>query len=124
MQRDELLPQAQRLMRLHARSCHQLEIQFEGESGFGTGVTQNFYSAVANAMLTARGHAELPLWLADSTGGGGGGGGGVDGPVDDGFINHGGALFPRPLPPCAPRAHVLAVCERFRFLGRLTAKAR
>ena len=128
VQRDELLPQAQRLMRLHARSCHQLEIQFEGESGFGTGVTQNFYSAAANALLTARGHAELPLWLADSTagstgGGGQAGGGGGDGPVDDGFINHGGALFPRPLPPCAPRAHVLAVCERFRFLGRLTAKA-
>ena len=41
----------------------------------------------------------------------------------DSFINHGGSLFPRPLPPCTPRAHVDAVCERFRFLGRLTAKA-
>ena len=111
-------------MRLHARSCHQLEIQFEGESGFGTGVTQNFYSAAANALLTARAHAELPLWLADTTtsAGGGGGGGGSD-PANDGFINHGGSLFPLPLPPDAPRAHVLAVCERFRFLGRLTAKA-
>jgi len=97
---------------LHARSCNQLEIQFEGESGFGTGVTQNFYSAVANELLKAREHDALPIWLAESAG--------ADA---DGFINHGGALFPRPLPPSMPQEHVDAVLERFRFLGRLMAKA-
>ena len=49
--RERILPMAQRLMALHASSRHALEIQFEGESGFGSGVTQNFYSATANELL-------------------------------------------------------------------------
>ena len=97
-------------MRLHARSCHQLEIQFEGESGFGTGVTQNFYSAVANELLKASTHDALPLWLAESAGA-----------APDGFVSHAGALFPRPLPRADGSAS--AVCARYRMLGRLVAKA-
>ena len=33
--RERILPMAERLMQLHAGSRHALEIQFEGESGFG-----------------------------------------------------------------------------------------
>jgi len=99
-------------MALHARSRYLLEVQFEGESGFGSGVTQNFYSAVANQLLKAGVHSALPVWLADTAG--------VDA---DGFITHSGALFPRPLPRTAPAAEAAAICERFRFLGRLMAKA-
>ena len=82
------------------------------KSGFGSGVTQNFYSAVANELLKAGVHSALPVWLAETAG--------ADA---DGFIAHSGALFPRPLPPAAPAEQVAAVCARFRFLGRLMAKA-
>jgi len=110
--RDALLPSAERLMGLHAGCASALEVQFEGESGFGSGVTQNFYSAVANELLKAKHQAELPLWLAEHAG--------ID---PEGFISHPGSLFPRPLPPEAPPAVREAVRGRFRFLGRLAAKA-
>jgi E3 ubiquitin-protein ligase TRIP12 len=108
--RDTLLSSAERLMSLHAGCASALEVQFEGESGFGSGVTQNFYSAVANELLKARHQRELPLWMADAAG--------AD---PDGFIAHPGHIFPRPLPPAAPAR--AAVLSRFRFLGRLMAKA-
>ena len=99
----------------HAACRNALEIQFEGESGFGTGVTQNFYSSVAAELLRAKTNAALPVWLADAADAGG-----ADG---DGFIAHGGALFPRPLAADAAPETVAAVCAYFRFLGRLMAKA-
>ena len=52
--RTKLLGAAQNLMAHHAACRNALEIQFEGESGFGTGVTQNFYSSVAAELLRAR----------------------------------------------------------------------
>ena len=111
--RDQLLPAAERLMALHATSRALLEVQFEGESGFGTGVTQNFYSAVANELLKANVQAALPIWMAETAGA-----------AEDGFIQYPtGALFPMPLSSSAPASHCTAVCERFRFLGRLMAKA-
>jgi len=110
VRREHLLVPAERLMAHHAACKHSLEVQFEGESGFGSGVTQNFYSSVANELLKVGVHCAMPLWLAES--------GGADA---DGFIVHSGALFPRPLPP--GDESTAAVCERFRFLGRLMAKA-
>ena len=113
--RSKLLGAAQNLMAHHAACRNALEIQFEGESGFGTGVTQNFYSSVAAELLRAKTNAALPVWLADAADAGG-----ADG---DGFIAHGGALFPRPLAADAAPETVAAVCAYFRFLGRLMAKA-
>jgi len=110
--RDRLLGMAERLMVVHAHSGSMLEIQFEGESGFGSGVTQNFYSAVANEMLKVGVNTALPVWMAETAG-----------IAADGVISHPGALFPRPLPPGASADHVKAVCFRFRFLGTLMAKA-
>merc|ERR1719238_2378244 len=104
---------AQRLMALHAPSRHALEIQFEGESGFGSGVTQNFYSATANELLKIGVNAALPIWICDAS----------QMHNSDGVISHSGELFPLPLPPYTPPTRVVAVCERFRFLGRLMAKA-
>jgi hypothetical protein len=46
-----------------------LQVQFEGESGFGSGVTQNFYSSVADELLKAAGHAALPLWIVQGNSG-------------------------------------------------------
>ena len=115
--RDRILPMAQRLMALHASSRHALEIQFEGESGFGSGVTQNFYSATANEMLKTGVNSALPVWICDASTTAGTAG------SADGVIAHSGELFPLPLPPSASPARVAAVCERFRFLGRLMAKA-
>jgi hypothetical protein len=51
VRREDALGSARRLMEAHARSRRTLEIQFEGESGFGSGVSQNFYSSVANELL-------------------------------------------------------------------------
>ena len=110
--RDKLLPMAERLMKLHACSRHALEIQFEGESGFGSGVTQNFYSATANELLKVGVNDALPIWICETAG--------VNA---DGVINHCGQLFPLPLPPSTPPHVAAAVRERFRFLGRLMAKA-
>ena len=113
--RERLLPMAERLMALHASSRHALEIQFEGESGFGSGVTQNFYSATANELLKTAVHEQLPIWVCETSSGAHNGSSGV--------IGHSGELFPLPLPPSTPQARIAAVLERFRFLGRLTAKA-
>jgi len=112
--RSELLPMAEKLMARQAESKtrRSLEVQFEGESGFGSGVTQNFYSSVADELLKAAGHAALPLWIVEGSSG-----------TDDEYVRHSGALFPLPLPATAPPARVTAVCARFRFLGRLMAAA-
>jgi len=114
VKREALLASAEKLMALHAGCASALEVQFEGESGFGSGVTQNFYSAVANELLKSKHQKKTPLWMAE-----------VAGADPDGFISHPGSLFPRPLPPGdeTPPATRAAVLARFRFLGRLMAKA-
>ncbi|KAL3920857.1 MAG: hypothetical protein SGPRY_005104, partial [Prymnesium sp.] len=112
VRRERLLGMAERLIALHARCGALLEIQFEGESGFGSGVTQNFYSAVANELLKVSVNIELPIWMAETAG--------IE---PDGFISHPGALFPRPLTNGTPPNQVESVCARFRFLGQLMAKA-
>ena len=111
--RERLLPMACKLMALHASSRHALEIQFEGESGFGSGVTQNFYSATANELLKVGVNQALPVWICDLPAG----------QHADSTIVHHGELFPLPLTARMPAARQAQVCERFRFLGRLMAKA-
>ena len=118
VQRSELLVMAERLMarQVDARSRNTLEVQFEGESGFGSGVTQNFYSSIADELLKAPVHAALPLWVTSA-----GAVSTASGVVE--YVSHGGELFPLPLPPAATHAQVAAVCGRFHFLGRLMAAA-
>mmetsp|Transcript_17719 Transcript_17719/g.35731 ORF Transcript_17719/g.35731 Transcript_17719/m.35731 type:complete len:776 (-) Transcript_17719:348-2675(-) len=121
--RTELLSMAEWLMahQVDSRSKRELEVQFEGESGFGTGVTQNFYSSVADELLKASVHAALPLWVTNSRAGSPAAG--DDDEAVSGHISHAGELFPRPLPPGMPAEQIAAVCSRFRFLGRLMASA-
>jgi len=98
-----------------------LEIQFEGESGFGTGVTQNFYSCVANELqraaadttaVGADGAKRPPVWL-----GAAGGDGGATALAGAGAT---GGLFPRPVRDAgAPEA----LRDDFFALGQLMAKA-
>ena len=83
-----------KLMALHASSRHALEIQFEGESGFGSGVTQNFYSATANELLKVGVNQALPVWICDLPAG----------QHADSTIVHHGELFPLPLTARMPAA--------------------
>ena len=48
--RGSILDNAARLLEYHSPQPHLLEVQFHGEDGFGTGVTQNFYEAVCAAL--------------------------------------------------------------------------
>ena len=78
-----------------------------GESGFGTGVTQNFYSSVAAELLRAKTNAALPVWLADAADAGGA----------DATASSRTAARSRPLAADAAPETVAAVCAYFRFSG-------
>jgi len=116
VKRDGLVSQgiAQRLMALHAGSMATLEVQFEGEDGFGKGVTQNFYAAVAIELQSRAENAKVPLFVADESG--------TEGYIHVGSTK-GAGLFPQPLGPGTDPAKKAEVCERYRFVGRLLAKA-
>jgi len=86
---------------------HTVEVQFENETGFGTGVTQSFYTEVANALLNRKENQKYPMWVEDDTVGG----------------DHIGqrarkGLLIRPI--WNPDKELL---RRFRFLGSLVGKA-
>jgi hypothetical protein len=83
-----------------------LEVGFAGETGFGAAVTQSFFSQCAIELT--RKDDDIPLW--------------VDGPdaIED-FLYSRRGLAIAPLAEYDPRKQT--VCRRFRFLGRLIAKA-
>lgn len=109
---EGILQQAELLMKQHARVTHKLEVQFVGEHGFGWGVTQGFYTAVALEMQ--RRDDVVQCWRPT----------GLEAPghAHEQYLQVGPeGLFLRPLAhgdPSMPK-----VCERMRFLGRLMAKA-
>eukprot|EP00658_Telonema_sp_P-2_P030719 TRINITY_DN2314_c0_g1_i3.p1 TRINITY_DN2314_c0_g1~~TRINITY_DN2314_c0_g1_i3.p1 ORF type:complete len:884 (+),score=215.88 TRINITY_DN2314_c0_g1_i3:115-2652(+) len=105
--RDKILSSAEKLMEHHASSKAVLEVQFSGEDGFGSGVTQNFYCAVAVAIQSRGINAETPMWMSDVGG--------------DGYISCSSGLYPMPLSQHGELYD--RVCDRFKFLGRLMAKA-
>ncbi len=61
--RSMILPMAERLIAWTAGSKAMLEVQFEGESGFGDGATQSFYSEVALALMKRSVNKEVPMWV-------------------------------------------------------------
>lgn len=118
--REGLLEKAECVVELTFRSKSMLEVKFADEGGFGDGVTQSFYTAVA-AELSAKEaggmsplsgpHAmwaeHLPASVVEHKG--------------RAFLHARRGLFPRPCCPGSPESEM--VCQRFRFLGRLMAKA-
>jgi len=114
VKREGIVESAQKLMKIHATSSAQLEVQFEGEDGFGKGVTQNFYCAVAMELQSRLENSKTPMWVPDETG--------IEGFINVG-LSKGAGLFPQPFMPGGVAKQEEAVCERYRFMGRLLAKA-
>jgi E3 ubiquitin-protein ligase TRIP12 len=107
--RSMILPMAERLIAWTAGSKAMLEVQFEGESGFGDGATQSFYSEVALALMKRALNKEVPMWVE------------TDRSDESDFIHSARGFYPQPLEATDKRLH--AVCARFRFLGQLMSKA-
>jgi len=118
--RDDLLGNAERVVELTHASKAMLEVKFADEGGFGDGVTQSFYTAVASELSAKDSRGSMPLcgpfgfWAEH---------------LPESVVEHRGktylhshrGLFPRPCFPGSPESE--SVCQRFRFLGRLMAKA-
>jgi hypothetical protein len=133
--RDErILSQADALMRVHADVTRMLEVQFIDEHGFGWGVTQGFYTAVALELQRADG--DVCIWrdadpIAAEVAGAGGAAeeSAPNAPASPTakytnrvYVQVGAeGLFPRPMH--AKDGRLAEVCERMRLLGRLIAKA-
>jgi hypothetical protein len=112
VERERILQQAERAMELTKASPCALEVQFDGESGFGKGVTQGFYTLVAHELQRRTGNREAPMWVEDV---------GFLNEVSDDFLCPRRGLFMKPLPQDDPR--LPEVERRFCMLGRLMAKA-
>ena len=89
-------------------------VQFQGETGAGEGVTNEFYSAVAGELQRAGVNQDVPMWADPQAG---------RREIDeDEHLMAVGGLFPQPLLPASDAND--AVVERFRFLGRIMAQVR
>ncbi|NXE15285.1 TRIPC ligase, partial [Lophotis ruficrista] len=113
--RDELLKQAESVMQDLGSSRAMLEIQYENEVGTGLGPTLEFYALVSQELQ----RADLGLWrgeevtLANPKG------------TQEGtkYIHNLQGLFALPFGRTAKPAHIAKVKMKFRFLGKLMAKA-
>ncbi|KAJ7324841.1 hypothetical protein JRQ81_017861 [Phrynocephalus forsythii] len=113
--RDELLKQAESVMQDLGSSRAMLEIQYENEVGTGLGPTLEFYALVSQELQ----RADLGLWrgeevtLAHPKG------------SQEGtkYIHNLQGLFALPFGRTAKPAHIAKVKMKFRFLGKLMAKA-
>uniref|UniRef100_H2YD21 E3 ubiquitin-protein ligase n=1 Tax=Ciona savignyi TaxID=51511 RepID=H2YD21_CIOSA len=61
VKRENLLPQAEKLMADHGHTRSLLEVQYEGEVGTGLGPTLEFYTLVSHEMQ----RSDLGLWRSD-----------------------------------------------------------
>nr|XP_021147836.1 E3 ubiquitin-protein ligase TRIP12 isoform X2 [Columba livia] len=113
--RDELLKQAESVMQDLGSSRAMLEIQYENEVGTGLGPTLEFYALVSQELQ----RADLGLWrgeevtLANPKGN-------QEGTK---YIHNLQGLFALPFGRTAKPAHIAKVKMKFRFLGKLMAKA-
>jgi len=115
VERDRILQQAECTMELTKDSPCVLEVQFEGESGFGKAVTQGFYTLVANELQRRTANNEAPMWVEDDARGS------MNEVVRDDFLCPRSGLLLKPLP--STDARLPEVERRFCMLGRLMAKA-
>ncbi|KAL7870671.1 hypothetical protein SRHO_G00081680, partial [Serrasalmus rhombeus] len=113
--REELLKQAESVMQDLGSSRAMLEIQYENEVGTGLGPTQEFYALVSQELQ----RADLGLWrgeevtLANPKG------------SQEGtkYMFSSRGLFAVPFGRSTKPAHVAKIKMKFRFLGKLMAKA-
>eukprot|EP00930_Biecheleria_cincta_P058696 TRINITY_DN4449_c0_g1_i1.p1 TRINITY_DN4449_c0_g1~~TRINITY_DN4449_c0_g1_i1.p1 ORF type:complete len:645 (+),score=117.22 TRINITY_DN4449_c0_g1_i1:315-2249(+) len=102
---ENFLCQSDAAMEYLANANKLMEVQFEGETGFGVAVTQSFYVEVAQALQERATNREAPMWVEDLE---------ADGSSDHLLTRKGLMLKPLPAGPDRTRA-----VSRFRFLGKL-----
>uniref|UniRef100_UPI00358FECBF E3 ubiquitin-protein ligase TRIP12 isoform X2 n=1 Tax=Myxine glutinosa TaxID=7769 RepID=UPI00358FECBF len=110
--RDDLLKQAEAVMSELGASRALLEVQYENEVGTGLGPTLEFYALVSQEIQ----RADLCLWRDEDPSPTGRGPGSRP-------VSFPQGLFPGPLPRGVKVATLTKVKLKFRFLGRLMAKA-
>ncbi|XP_066454270.1 E3 ubiquitin-protein ligase TRIP12 isoform X7 [Eleutherodactylus coqui] len=113
--RDELLKQAESVMQDLGSSRAMLEIQYENEVGTGLGPTLEFYALVSQELQ----RADLGLWRGEEIT--------LTNPKgsQEGtkYVHNMQGLFALPFGRTAKPAHIAKVKMKFRFLGKLMAKA-
>ncbi|XP_018423867.1 PREDICTED: E3 ubiquitin-protein ligase TRIP12 isoform X7 [Nanorana parkeri] len=113
--RDELLKQAESVMQDLGSSRAMLEIQYENEVGTGLGPTLEFYALVSQELQ----RTDLGLWRGEEVT--------LSNPKgsQEGtkYIHNLQGLFALPFGRTAKPAHIAKVKMKFRFLGKLMAKA-
>ncbi|KAM9316934.1 E3 ubiquitin-protein ligase TRIP12 isoform 1-T1 [Gastrophryne carolinensis] len=113
--RDELLKQAESVMQDLGSSRAMLEIQYENEVGTGLGPTLEFYALVSQELQ----RADLGLWRGEEVT--------LSNPKGNQegtkYIHSLQGLFALPFGRTAKPAHIAKVKMKFRFLGKLMAKA-
>lgn len=112
--RADLLRQAESLLAELASSRALLEVHYDGEVGSGLGPTLEFYSQVCRQMR----RPELSLWRGSVCEA-------VEEAGDDeaGLVASSLGLYPLPLPRNCKASTVSRVRAKFKFLGKLMAKA-
>lgn len=118
--RENLLEQAEKLMDELASNKALLEIHYKDEVGTGLGPTLEFYALVSRELQ----RSDLTLFRGDlcPVPGSAEGGGGAASSAPQ-YIHSPVGVFPAPLGPSTPFSVVEEVCSKFRFLGKLMAKA-
>ncbi|XP_029471280.1 E3 ubiquitin-protein ligase TRIP12 isoform X5 [Rhinatrema bivittatum] len=113
--REELLKQAESVMQDLGSSRAMLEIQYENEVGTGLGPTLEFYALVSQELQ----RADLGLWRGEEIT--------LSNPKGNQegtkYIHNLQGLFALPFGRTAKPAHIAKVKMKFRFLGKLMAKA-
>ncbi|XP_075717371.1 E3 ubiquitin-protein ligase TRIP12 isoform X2 [Rhinoderma darwinii] len=113
--REELLKQAESVMQDLGSSRAMLEIQYENEVGTGLGPTLEFYALVSQELQ----RSDLGLWRGEEIT--------LSNPKgsQEGtkYIHNMQGLFALPFGRTAKPAHIAKVKMKFRFLGKLMAKA-
>eukprot|EP01043_Picozoa_sp_COSAG02_P029877 COSAG02_NODE_1879_length_10557_cov_2.360976_5_plen_1465_part_01 len=66
IRRDDFLNQARQLLCHHAARRCLLEVEFEGESGIGTGVHVSFFTDAAARLSETAENAKVGMWMCDS----------------------------------------------------------
>uniref|UniRef100_H3ALV8 E3 ubiquitin-protein ligase n=1 Tax=Latimeria chalumnae TaxID=7897 RepID=H3ALV8_LATCH len=113
--REELLKQAESVMQDLGSSRAMLEIQYENEVGTGLGPTLEFYALVSQELQ----RADLSLWRGEEIT--------LTNPKGNQegtkYIHSPQGLFAVPFGRTTKPAHIAKVKMKFRFLGKLMAKA-
>ena len=109
IRRDDFLNQARQLLAHHATRRSLLLVEFEGESGIGTGVHVSFFTDAAARLSETAENDEVGMWMPDSSA-----------PRGEALAC---ALHPASLLEATSGAKVGIILKRFETLGWLFGKA-